>query len=282
MLGSITSLPRDQWPGPPRLIARVLIISVGMLGLAHLLARSILGSMIPVFQTTILTLDDDFTLDDVRIAWLQQNLTLRFRANLSHPVIIYGHRVYPFGWRGRPPGFYQVAHNLDGELGYEAVLFVLVLAWPTARLPELGLRLLIAIPVAAAFLIVDVSTTTVASLCNGPYRLIGSAHDCHWMLWSRFLMGGGGYAFGLLFGGMTVALANHINTRVRWKAVTRSEFEVFLGTYPKPFEVRPPWEKSARLRYVRDSSIRDKRTGLIAFCRHARRTTRYYLRAHGD
>jgi hypothetical protein len=164
----------------------------------EVLGRFIVEPLVPVFRTVIQALDRRFVITDARLGAQGSTEVVRFRANLRAPVTIAGRVVYPFGSNGMPAGGYQVSCDAGGVLLYSALLLIVACAWPARRAQELAVRLLTCIPLVGVLLLIDVPTTVVAELREGVARLVDPGAQSGWMIWSRFLMGGGGIALSIL------------------------------------------------------------------------------------
>jgi hypothetical protein len=202
MLGSFTQAARA--PAPLRLAARLLVAAILVLYPLHVLERVIVEPLVPALGEVTGVLDGQFVVTDARIEGQASNEILRFRANLTRPMEVAGSVVYPFGRNGLPEGGYQVRCSVSGVLLYSGLLLIIVCAWPVRGARELALRLLMCIPLAAALLLIDVPTTVVAEL----RQIVVMQADPHglslWMIWSRFLMGGGGIAMAICFAALAI------------------------------------------------------------------------------
>lgn len=200
-------MPVRAAPPPVSLVVRFALASALVLGSLHFSERALAERLIPVFRAAIWVLDDSFVLTEVSVARDGQNAVLRFRANLARPLKEGGRVLYPFGWQGMPLGGYQVHCTLGGVFAYGALLLIVVLAWPARSLRERGARSLLAVPGVALLLLIDIPSTVVAELWNSvehqfdPHALGG------WMIWSRLLMGGGGFVIALLLALACIRLA---------------------------------------------------------------------------
>jgi hypothetical protein len=199
------------WPRPLEIAARLLIASALVLWLTHAFGRALVEPMLPVFTRAIAALDGDFKILATDITQEGPSETVRFRANLARPVEVGGRTFYPFGWGATPVGGFQVTITVGGVLQYCALAIILVCAWPVARAREYCLRLAIIAPLMAVLLLVDVPLTVPGEMWN---LIRADAEPDGFqplMIWSRFLMGGGGHALGILFGGHSIALSARLS-----------------------------------------------------------------------
>jgi len=72
-------------------------------------------------------------------------------------------------------------------------------------------RVTLSPPLIAILLLIDVPFTVAAELWNGLYQDYAPHEICVLMVWSRFLMGGGGYMLAILFAGIAISAANRIS-----------------------------------------------------------------------
>lgn len=259
---------------------RVVLASAIVLSTIHLAQHVVIESMVPSFAATVQGIDDRFVIEDARLAVNSRSEAVRFRANLARPVRIAGREAYPFGWNGGPRGGIQVTYTVGGTLAYCVLMLIIVVAWPAGSALEVACRLLIVIVFSAAYVLLSVSTTTIAELWNSVYDRLQIHQLCWWMVWSRLLMGGGGFVIAMLLAAAAVRIARlPFEQHVRWLSLSRSRFEAFLRAYERPYTVDPPWGRLVRTRVVRDSALGAGHSNIIARCRHSGRPTLYQVRA---
>lgn len=197
MPGSLTQAAAP-WPRPLEIAARALLATVLVLTVVQTLGRPLVRPLIPIFRTAIPLLDARFETNDVRLTRVGADEVVRFRGNLSRPLLIHGRIVDPFGWSGVPAGGFQITYTIGGVLQYGAVLLIFVLAWPVSGLRELARRLALAVPCAALLPMAVVPCTVVAEFSNGLESLVARSPPGGWLIVSRYLMGGGGWVIALL------------------------------------------------------------------------------------
>lgn len=136
-----------------------------------------------------------------------------------------------------------------------------------------------------ALVLLDTPFTAVAELRNGLATAIDPQTVDNWMVVSRFLMGGGGYAMTLLLAAGCIAFADgrwyralRSTHRVKWRQVSRQEFDAFYQAYPRALEVDPPFDQVASRHSLKDLSLGGGRGGLVAECRFQRQQVRYRVR----
>lgn len=285
MPGSPTAIA--TWPGPGRLIGRLAVCALIVLGGIQVLERSLVKPLLPTFCWVMSSLDDRFVVTDARLVRTGPNEVVRFRVNLAAPLVVGSRILYPFGTHGVPEGGFQVTNTVGGVLQLGGLLLIVVLAWPARHAVELALRLGVALPVMAALVLLDTPFTAVAELRNGLATTIDPQTVDGWMVASRFLMGGGGYALAILLAAGSIALtrwclerAATCSRRPRWETVTQREFDTFFRVYPRPLRVHPPFDCHARRHTLMDRNLGSGADGpVVAECRLGGRRSRYRIRA---
>ena len=200
-----SSTPADRLPQPTRLAARLLLVAVIVLSTLQGLERLIVEPLVPVFGAAVGLLGPQFVVTDSRVIQEETGKVVRFHANLREPMTIAGQVVYPFGSHGIPDGGYEVNYTLGGVLQYSALLLIIAFAWPAKRAQELMVRLLLCIAFVAALLTIEVPSTVVAELRHGVETMVDPSALNVWMIWSRFLMGGGGCALSILLAALAIS-----------------------------------------------------------------------------
>ena len=185
-------------PPLPELLARLLVVSALVIAPLLLWQQDIVQALLGIFSREVRLVAPQFTIDSAEVTRQPPNAVVRFRANLSVPVEYAGQTINPFGWNGTPPGGFEVSLSLSGLFDYPAMLLIVALAWPTRTAGELGLRLIFSAVAAGALVMMETPITVVAELCNSMRALYNPQGLCGWMVLSRFLMGGGGFALALL------------------------------------------------------------------------------------
>lgn len=197
-------------PRLPELTVRLVLVGILLVTTARLLQIALIRPLLPVFGATVVLLAPEFTLQSVDVAPLQPPV-VRLRANLLEPVEFAGRTVFPFGWQGVVPrGGYQVSLSLTGLLQYPTLVLLIVLAWPAADPQTLGLRVLLGILMAAAVVLAEAPMTMVAELWSMVRDQSNPGATCYWMIWSRFLMGGGGLLIAGILGATAIVVAQRL------------------------------------------------------------------------
>jgi hypothetical protein len=195
------------WPPPLSLALRLLVVTAAVLWVTHALERVIVAPLIPALRSAVSFLDDTFVVTDVAVSGEGANEAVHFHANLSEPVEDGLSVVYPFGWGGGPGGSFQVTYTVGGIVQYAALTLIVVLAWPARGIRELLARVLVSVPLVVLALLFEIPSTVVAELWHIVDGELGSHAHSGWMIWSRFLMGGGGLLLALLQALVCIVLA---------------------------------------------------------------------------
>jgi hypothetical protein len=201
------------WPKPLEVAGRALLSTLLVLAVVQTFGRPLLRPLIPFFGTAIPLLDERFEITDARLTRVGANEVVRFRGNLSRPLLIHGRIVDPFGWNGVPAGGFQITYTVGGVLQYGAVLLIFVLAWPASGLRELVCRLALAVPCAALLPMAIVPFTAVAEFRNGLESLVAPSPPGGLLLASRYLMGGGGWVIALVAAVFCIDCARRLVSR---------------------------------------------------------------------
>jgi hypothetical protein len=182
-------------PGLPELFWRTALAAAFVLGAAWFGAPRLSQTLVPVLRAAVEIAEPRFVVYSIEFTDDSGRSVLRMRANLARPTLVGNTMAYPVGWNG-PQGGYQV--QLTGLLGYPMLLLIALLAWPVARWREMGLRLLLCVPIAAVLLLLDGPVTMLAETWHAVRQQWQPGSFSPMMAVSRFLMGGGGYALALL------------------------------------------------------------------------------------
>ena len=198
MLGSPTQAAAAPWPKPLEIAGRALLSTALVLAVVQVLGRPLVRPLLPIFRTAVPLLDARFLVTDVRLAHVGADEVVRFRGNLSRPLLIHDRIVNPFGWNGMPAGGFQTTYTVGGVLQYAAALLIFVLAWPASGLRELARRLALAVGWMVLLPTAIVPFTVIAEFRNGLENLVAPTPPAASLIASRYLMGGGGWAIALL------------------------------------------------------------------------------------
>jgi len=175
------------------LLATVLVLLV-----VQALGRTLVRPLIPIFGAAVPFLDPRFAVSDVRLSCVGASDVVRFRGNLSQPLLIDGRIINPFGWNGMPAGGFQITYTVGGALQYGALLLIFVLAWPASGPRELVCRLALSVPCIALLSLAIVPFTVLAEFRQGLVSLVAPTALDGSLIASRYLMGGGGWVIALL------------------------------------------------------------------------------------
>jgi hypothetical protein len=186
------------------IFARLLIAGALVLGCGHVLERPLVQAILPAFNRAIPLIDDEFKILTTDIATEGPNRTVRFRLNLSRPISVGAKLIYPFGWGAVPAGGFQVTIDLAGVLQYCSLTVMIILAWPVKSWWEYGRRAAISVPLLGLLIFIDVPFTVLAESWGMIHAAADPGAMQPLMIWSRFLMGGGGLVLGILCGAVAV------------------------------------------------------------------------------
>jgi hypothetical protein len=211
---SLTRAP----PQPAELCVRLLVAAVIVLVALHVLQRTIVEPLIPILAGAVHLIDPHFLVLSAAVGQHESVQSLVVRADLAAPMEYAGRTLYPLQWNTtQPAGWFQIELSLSGLLQYSGLLMILALAWPVHGLREFALRLALCLPVMAVLIIVEVPCTVVAELWSIVRDQFAPGQYSGWLVWSRFLMGGGG----LLIGSTCAVLIVTVAGRATGLAVPR-------------------------------------------------------------
>jgi hypothetical protein len=257
-----------------------------VLGGVHEFGNGAVRPLLPIYSHTIELLDDRFTITDARLSHEGSSEILRFRANLARPLFVRGKELDPVGWSRPAEGGFQITYTVGGTLQFDALLLIVVLAWPAVSFREMAWRMGIALPVGAALLLLDIPFTVVAELRNFLATVVDPNGISDWMIASRFLMGGGGAMIALVAALLSILAGRRLSdlrrptpASVRWHSVSRQEFDAFFRAYPRALEVSPPFYRPAQRHTVHDHSLGTGRKSCVGECRVRRKGTLYRIKA---
>lgn len=196
---------------PLRILARLAIIGTGVLWLANAYALDAVRLILPLMRAET-ALDGEFRILSLDLDQAGASPALRIRANLSRPLHVGQSVIYPMGWKPHTAGWYQAESNARGVLQTAVLVLVLVLIWPQRTLRELILRLLIALPLTALLVAIDV-----------PLDLLGNLHDLvlrhadpngirPLFVWSKFLEGGGNLVMALASAALAIGFVHQLTS----------------------------------------------------------------------
>ena len=197
-----------MWPGPRELLIRLALASTLVLGIGQLCGTPIVRPLLRPLAMLLPRCDADFTVLSTDIVTQGPGRVVRVRANLSRPILVEGRVVYPFGSGDAPSGGIEVTLTVGGLLQGVDLLLIGVLAWPVANRREGAMRLLLAAPFAAALLLVQFESTLLAELQGILTDPLQHGRTLSSMIWSRFLMGGGGALLALLLASLAIVLGS--------------------------------------------------------------------------
>jgi hypothetical protein len=181
------------FPRPAELGVRALLAGVLVLVVLHYLQGDIIAPLVPALAKSVPLVDSDFTILSSTTERYASAPIVRIRADFAAPVRFAGRTLYPLSWSpGRRRGSFEVRLSLGGLLQYSGLMFIIAFAWPAKSGLEFVWRFALCLPLMAALLFIEVPVTVVAELWTLVRAEVAPDRFNGWLLWSRFLMGGGG------------------------------------------------------------------------------------------
>lgn len=193
-------------PRPLELAVRLLVATLLCGGLAYACRLQIATAAVPAIRSAVALIAKDFQVLGLEVSRDDAKESLRLRASLAHPVRVAGVTLYPFGSQSSTSGWMEVRLTLGGMLSHALLLVIVAVAWPFRTVAEFAARMATAIVSAAMLLLINACSTFHAELSN----LIVDSHAAGAvslaLAWSRFLMGGGGFAIAIALAVFAIAL----------------------------------------------------------------------------
>jgi|GEM_PF-2497362 len=192
---------------------RFAVAGALVLWLAQLYGDQITREFVPIVRAALNTVQDDFTVLSIDMAHENASTTMSVRADLAHPLYVANRVVYPLNSNPTTAGWMQVNITTGGVLQYLVMVAIVVLAWPAFSILEYGSR--VAIGGALGFLLAVSSTVTtiLAELWFPLHDDLAPTEVWPLLVWSRFLMGGGGLALALGLAAIAISIAANVATR---------------------------------------------------------------------
>jgi len=172
-------------------------------GTIYLLRIAIVSAAVPVIRETLAAVDGDFRILSLDISRRGSGETLRLRANLARPIAVAGGMLHPFGSRPGEIGGMEIHLTLGSVLAQAALLLIVAMAWPMRRIGEAIGRLCAALLLGTIVTVMNAVATFHAELWNATVGAYTESSTLA-LAWSRFLMGGGGFAMALAFAAIVI------------------------------------------------------------------------------
>ena len=176
----------------------VLALSV-LLVLSHLYGKVLATALLPVFRWEITQLDDAYQVLDLALSQQGADTVVRLEAGLARIIVLGGHALQP------DPRARADVSTLAGHITQPAILsLALILAWPTRKVIEYPVRVLIAAGGIAFVILADVPFVLWAALWDIHVSAFEPERFSPLLIWRDFLQGGGRFALGLGVGVLAV------------------------------------------------------------------------------
>lgn len=184
----------------------VLALGV-LLVLSHLYGKVLATALLPVFRWEITQLDDAYQVLDLTLSQQGADTVVRLEAGLARIIVLGGHALQP------DPRARADVSTLAGHIMQPAILsLALILAWPTRKVIEYPVRVLIAAGGIAFVILADVPFVLWAALWDIHVSAFEPERFSPLLIWRDFLQGGGRFALGLAVGVLAV-MAGQITFR---------------------------------------------------------------------
>ncbi len=193
-----------RWPSPGKLCLRLLLVGGIVLAVTSLFDRQLAAPLVPIIVSLLTRIGTDFSILDVQLVTTDIGDVLRIKADLARMVVVNQKIVHPISMQGG--GWMEVTLTVGSLLQYPALLLILLTAWP-ASFRELTVRLLLALPASLLLLTMHVPFTVLAELWFPIFDSVAPGETLPLMVWSRFLMSGGGLVLTLLCAAIVIRCA---------------------------------------------------------------------------
>jgi hypothetical protein len=197
---------------PLKLIARLVLATALMLWICNRFEEPIIKSAIPALRWALNFVGNDFKVLELDIAQEGPNQTLRLRADFANPIVVSDHVLYPLNTDSTVNGWFQVNLTIGGLLQYVLLLLSIVIAWPVKTFREGIVRLLFTLPTVLLFAAINCVSTLLAELWGPVHTQIASDEVWPLLVWSKFLMGGGGIMLAICLAGAIILIAMRFGT----------------------------------------------------------------------
>lgn len=170
---------------------------------------------LPALQACAQLVAFDFTISALEVDAGSGGRALMAHANLAAPLLLNGQWVKPFSVKDATAAEYRVTVSITGLFVYAALYVTALLAWPSATRAEALMRLLCGLPFLAVLLLLDAPFTIAAELWNLLYAHNAPAETSKLMIFSRFLMDGGGFVLAGISAALVIGGSRRLVGRLR-------------------------------------------------------------------
>lgn len=187
--------------GTGRVVARLLVAAL-VLGIAAMaFEEALLRPVIGVFRAWLDAVDTTFHTVDLRLEVVSGELLILRIASPPAVQVLGGHVVTT------DPGAMLSASASAGIVLQPLILGLAMLAaWPARRLREFALRMLVALPLLALVVLLDIPLMLYGFLWNQEIRTLEPDRFSPLISWSDFMNAGGRFALTVGVVAVTVAL----------------------------------------------------------------------------
>jgi hypothetical protein len=200
----VNSLPR-------KLPLRLLVVGALVLGAAWALPDRLLATLIPAIRAEIRLVQPAIDIVSLQLAQRDGTHSLALRADLAYPVYVGDVAIRPLGWNRSGHGYFEISTSTRGLLLAPAILLIGLLAWPAAGWREMAVRLLVALPMLAVLVALDVPLDLAGTFQHAVIHHAGLDPPLALFAWAQFLEGGGNVAIALAMAVTAIALAGKMN-----------------------------------------------------------------------
>jgi hypothetical protein len=190
-------------------VLRFLLIVTVLAALAAFGEERLVEALLPGMKYELTRLDGTFRIDQLSVVKDGADRAVRVEVGLARPLALNGRTFYP------DPRGKASASTLVGNAILPCVLLIAVaLAWPVRSLRSFAARALLLIPLLLLLLALDGPFLLWGALWGLVLQAAGIPNAFSPLLiWSDFLLNGGGLALALVLGACVAAVAERLSNR---------------------------------------------------------------------
>jgi hypothetical protein len=168
-----------------------------VLWLARAYSIAVVEALLPAVQSEMALINGDFTILSMGANNDGSTHTIRLRADVAHTIFVRGIPIRPMGDRPGALGWYQVDLAADGVLQSALLFLIAVLGWPMSSLRQMRIRILLAVPLVALLISLELPLELLGNLQEVVARQVDPDGFRLIFAWDKFLDGGGNLALAL-------------------------------------------------------------------------------------
>jgi hypothetical protein len=202
----------------PRLALWRLVLAGGLVLLfVSLAGEHIVRAALPLMEKVFVLAAPDFRVLEFGVVHAQSERRIAVVATLRRTAVV-GSRVLVPNAKGRAEAITPMAHTLHGG----ALALLIASAWPARHRRELSWRMAVALPLAAALVVLDAPLVLAASLWQLLRDALAPNETSALIGLSAFLRGGGRYVLAVLAAAAAIEVCKPRVLHAAWRSVARA------------------------------------------------------------